>query len=62
MLMGYKLLMWIGILIIALPFLGVPIFWKEIILFLVGLILITRSLVVKSKERILRKLDNAQEN
>ncbi len=50
MLMGYKLLMWIGIFMIALPFLGIPIFWKEIILFVVGLVLIVRSLIRKNKD------------
>jgi hypothetical protein len=50
MLLGYKLLLWIGILIIVLPFLGVPIFWKEIILFLIGMILITRALVIKNRD------------
>jgi hypothetical protein len=48
---GYKLLLWIGILIIVLPFIGVPSFWKEIILFLVGIVLVAQSLFVRHQEK-----------
>ncbi|MBP7846151.1 MAG: hypothetical protein KA007_01805 [Candidatus Pacebacteria bacterium] len=48
---GYKLLLWIGILVIVLPFIGVPVFWKEIILFLVGIVLVAQSLFIHHQEK-----------
>lgn len=54
---GHKLLLWIGIIILLVPFLGVPIFWKEIVLFLLGLTLIIQSLIIKSQ----KKTNNVQE-
>lgn len=48
---GYKMLMWIGILIIVLPFIGIPSLWKEIILFLVGMIFIAQSILMRYEEK-----------
>ncbi len=50
---GYRLLLWMGIIIIVLPFIGVPSLWKEIILFLVGLILVAQSLFIRHQEKLL---------
>ena len=48
---GYKLLLWIGILVIVLPFIGVPVFWKEIVLFFIGIILVSQSLFIQHKKK-----------
>ncbi|MFA7193523.1 MAG: hypothetical protein WC087_01235 [Candidatus Paceibacterota bacterium] len=48
---GYKMLMWIGILIIVLPFIGIPSLWKEIILFLVGMIFVAQSIFMRHEEK-----------
>ncbi len=48
---GYKLLLWIGILVIVLPFIGVPVFWKEIVLFFIGIILVSQSLFIHHQEK-----------
>lgn len=50
---GYRLLLWIGIIIIFVPFIGVPSAWKEIILFLVGIILVAQSLFVRHQQKML---------
>lgn len=50
---GYRLLMWIGVIIIVLPFIGVPSLWKEIILFLIGIILIAQSLFIRHQEKMI---------
>lgn len=50
---GYRLLLWLGILIIVLPFVGVPSLWKEIILFLIGIILVGQSLFVRHQEKMI---------
>lgn len=57
---GYKLLLWIGIVVVILPFLGIPSAWKEIILFLSGMILVAQSLFVRHQEKLL--VDNNVNN
>lgn len=47
----YKTLMWIGFALIIVPFLGVPILWKQIILFLAGIYLISQSVLIKGKQK-----------
>jgi membrane-bound ClpP family serine protease len=46
-----KTLMWIGVAIIILPFLGVPVLWKSIILFLAGIYLISQSVFTNDKQQ-----------
>lgn len=54
---GYKLLLWIGVVVIILPFLGVPSSWKEIILFLAGMILVAQSLFARHQQKLLSDND-----
>lgn len=42
------LLRWVGVLLIVLPFLGIPQLWKYLVLFTVGLLLIAVSLIARS--------------
>lgn len=58
---GYRLLLWMGIIIIILPFIGVPSSWKEIILFLVGIILVAQSLFIRHQEKLLLHPQNRSE-
>ncbi len=46
---GYNSLLWIGLILILLPFIGVPLFWKEIILFIVGMFLTSQALFIRSQ-------------
>jgi len=54
----YQTIMWIGVSLIIVPFLGVPILWKQIILFLAGIYLISQSIYIKSKKQ---EIENAKE-
>lgn len=51
---GYKILLWIGVLVIILPFIGVPSIWKEFALFLLGIILVGQSLFVRHQEKLIK--------
>jgi hypothetical protein len=48
MIVGYKILLWIGISVILVQFLGIPSLWKETILFLAGIILIAQYFFIKN--------------
>lgn len=47
--LGYKLLLWIGLALILTQFLGVPSVWKETIVFLSGIILVAESLIARGR-------------
>ncbi len=53
----YQAMMWIGISLIILPFLGVPILWKQIILFLAGIYLISQSVLIKGNQQETKNAD-----
>ncbi len=58
---GYKMLMWIGIVIILVPFLGVPSSWTDIILFLSGMILVLESILFRHQVRIIKNKNSRVE-
>lgn len=55
---GYKTLLWIGISIILVQFLGIPSLWKEAILFLFGMFLVAQSLFIKHQEKMFKISQN----
>jgi hypothetical protein len=48
---NYKMPLWIGVLIILLPFLGIPQSWKNLLFFTVGLLLIAIALMIRGEQR-----------
>ena len=55
---GYKTLLWIGISLILVQFLGIPSLWKETILFLFGMFLIAQAFFVKHQEKMFKISQN----
>lgn len=58
---NYKLLMWLGIILVLIPFMGIPQSWKDFALFVVGLILFSIGLYQRNHEK-LEKVDEREEN
>lgn len=48
---SYKVLMWIGIALLLLPFLGVPVLWKNLLLFLAGTYLVSQAIFIGDKNK-----------
>jgi low affinity Fe/Cu permease len=49
-----RILFWLGIVMLFLPFFGIPNTWKMILAVLVGIVLITLSFLLRKKYRIMR--------
>lgn len=53
---GYTILLWIGLTIIVVPFLGIPSVWKDAILFILGMSLVGQYLFMRHQEKIYLKM------
>jgi membrane protein implicated in regulation of membrane protease activity len=51
MITNYKTILWLGIILLIIPFLGVPSSWKDFMLFIIALILISISLFQRNSEK-----------
>ena len=51
MISNYKLFLWLGIILLLIPFLGIPQSWKDFILFVVGLILVAIGVFQRNHEK-----------
>ena len=57
---NYRLIIWLGLILIIVPFLGIPQSWKDFVLLLVGLILIASGLFNRNNQKMEEK-GNADE-
>ncbi|HTH92991.1 MAG TPA: hypothetical protein VL576_00735 [Candidatus Paceibacterota bacterium] len=51
-----RILFWLGVLMLFLPFLGIPNTWKTIIAVIIGIALIALSILLRRKYRSLRHM------
>lgn len=52
---NHKLFLWLGIILLIIPFLGIPQSWKDFVLFVVGLILVAIGLSHRNQEKLEKK-------
>lgn len=53
---GYTILLWIGLMTIIVPFLGIQSIWKDTILFILGITLVGQYLFMRYQEKIYLKM------
>jgi|GEM_PF-1397444 len=51
-----RLLFWLGIVMMFLPFFGIPNTWKTVLAILIGIVLIALSFSLREKHRLLRTI------
>ncbi len=60
--MRRKITFWLGVIIILVPFLGVPIAWKEYALIVIGVFIAALSLGVQKKSEVRKEADTFVEH